>query len=258
MCPGTLFMIKFVNLMETKYPFADNLSPVTALVGILGREDRLGLAALAWMFARFGRQFPQAFLATEAEEISVGTQLLNLIQSDKHARSAIADLYRKLLHKPDTTESDIKQILISEDFIAALIERLFRTDPSLGEWVKVLDSASGGTSSANAPDCGTLSIIASNNTDARAGCIKIAEGRWNVGAQVVVLGHTHLPQTVGGGHHRYYNPGSWTRYVETTSTLTLKQLEDESKFPYQLSYVRVEDTGDKILRSEMIVVERGP
>ena len=95
-------------------------------------------------------------------------------------------------------------------------------------------------------------------TDALAGCITIAEGRWRVGAQVVVLGHTHLPQTVGTGALRYYNPGSWTRYVDNASTLRLEQLEDESKFPYELNYVRVEDTGAKVLQSDMITVEKRP
>lgn len=258
MCAGTLFMIKFVNLMEAKYPFADNLSPVTALVGILGREDRWGLTALAWMLARFAAQFPKAFLSTEAQAAPVGARLLNAIQRDKYLRNAIAGLYGKLLGKPGMTEADVKKTLATEDAIADLIEQLFRADPSLGEWVTVFDSASGGTSSANAPNSGTLSIIASNNTDARTGCITIAEGRWKVGAQVVVLGHTHLPQTIGTGAQRYYNPGSWTRYVENASELTLKKLEDESKFPYELNYVRVENTGDKVLRSEMITVEKRP
>jgi len=31
MCPGTLFMVKFVNWLEQEYPFADHLKPVTAL-----------------------------------------------------------------------------------------------------------------------------------------------------------------------------------------------------------------------------------
>ena len=53
MCPGTLFMVKFVNWLEGNYPFADNIKPVSALWRILARENTLGLASIGWMFARF-------------------------------------------------------------------------------------------------------------------------------------------------------------------------------------------------------------
>jgi len=35
MCPSTLFMVKFVNWLDRKYPFSDNIKPVTALGRIL-------------------------------------------------------------------------------------------------------------------------------------------------------------------------------------------------------------------------------
>jgi UDP-2,3-diacylglucosamine pyrophosphatase LpxH len=256
MCPGTLFMIKFVNLMEAKYPFADNLSPATALIGILAREDRWGLTALAWMLARFAMQHRAAFLSAEAKVVPVGAQLVNAIQGDKYLRQDIATLYGELLRKRGVTEADVKKTLATEDAVAYLIEQLFRADPSLGKWTSVFDSAKPGTSSSDGSESSTLSIVASGTTDARAGCITIAEGRWKVGAQVVVLGHTHLPQTEGTGAQRYYNPGSWTRYVDNASKLTLKQLEDESKFPYELNYVTVEKSGDKVLQSKMISIEK--
>jgi UDP-2,3-diacylglucosamine pyrophosphatase LpxH len=256
MCPGTLFMIKFVNLMEAKYPFADNLSPVTALVGILAREDRWGLTALAWMLARFAVQHSVVFLSSAGKSVPVGKQLVDVIQDDKILRQNIAALYGELLGKPGVTEADVKRDLATEDAVAGLIEQLFRADPTLDKWPSVFGRAKPGISSSKKPGSGVLSIVQSGNTDARAGCITVAQGHWNAGAQVVVFGHTHLPQTEGSGAQRYYNPGSWTRYVESTSDMTLARLEDESKFPYQLNCVRVEDSGDKVLKSEMISVEK--
>jgi len=254
-CPGTLFMVKFVNLMEEKYPFADNLSPVTAIIKILAREDRWGLTSLAWMFTRFGARYPSALLGAGTNEGQVGAQLLNTIQGDKGLRQDIAGLCKELLGR-DVTEADIKQQLSSEDAIADLIGEFFRADPSLGKWISILDTARPGTLSMDDPGGGTLTIIESGNTDARAACTEIASNYCKAGAEVFVLGHTHLPQDISFGTSRYYNPGSWTRYVESTSNLTLEMLEDESKFPYALNFVRVEDTGAGPLKSEMLPVEK--
>ena len=52
MCPGTLFMVKFVNKLEAEYPFADNLLPVTKLASVLMRDDKAGYVSVGWMFAR--------------------------------------------------------------------------------------------------------------------------------------------------------------------------------------------------------------
>jgi UDP-2,3-diacylglucosamine pyrophosphatase LpxH len=46
MCPGTLFMVKFVNWLEGEFPFADNIKPVTQLASILWKEDRASLRAI--------------------------------------------------------------------------------------------------------------------------------------------------------------------------------------------------------------------
>jgi UDP-2,3-diacylglucosamine pyrophosphatase LpxH len=258
MCAGTLFMVKFVNLMEAKYPFADNLSPATAIAGILLREKPFGFIAVAWMLTRFIAQHRAAFLSAKGKGIATGAQLLNAIQGNKALRQDIAALYGELLGRSGMTEADVKTELATEDDIAHLLEQLFRADPLLTRWTAVFDRAKPGTLSVGGSGSGTLSIVASNNTDALKGCIEIAKGRWNIGAQVVVLGHTHLPQTVGSGAQRYYNPGSWTRYVVDASKLKLKDLEDESKFPYQLNYVRVEDTGGQVLDSKMITVQKRP
>jgi UDP-2,3-diacylglucosamine pyrophosphatase LpxH len=97
MCPGTLFMVKFVNRLDVKYPFANNLHPETALARILAREDRWGLAAVAWMLLRFAARFPKVFLSSAEQGDEIGEQLLGVIQGDPIVRDQIASLYRDML-----------------------------------------------------------------------------------------------------------------------------------------------------------------
>jgi UDP-2,3-diacylglucosamine pyrophosphatase LpxH len=253
MCPGTLFVVKFVNLLEAKYPFADNLHPETAIAGILAREDRWGLTVVAWMLLRFAKKYPSAFLSTEPQGVDIGQQVLNTIQRDSFLREKIVSIYREVLDQTDMTPARVKQELSSDDAVAAFVERLLRAGPSRDDWIGVLDM----TKPAVMGEAGgnTLSIVSAGAVDVRAACAEIARGQWNAGAEIVVLGHTHLPEIVPDGTRFYYNPGSWTRYVDNAKSLTLKQLEDEGHFPYRLNYIRVEDIGAGRLRSEFTCIE---
>jgi UDP-2,3-diacylglucosamine pyrophosphatase LpxH len=256
MCPGTLFVVRFVNFLEAKYPFADNIYPETALASILWREDRWGLKTVGWTLLRFATQYREAFLST-ATQPDIGPQLLNAIQGDSFLRRKIASIYRDALSEPDMTAAKVKETLSSEDAIAAFVELLLQ-DPLWEKWIEVLDMAKPAVSSLGASGGNTLAINAASTIDVRAGCATIARNKWNVGAQIVVLGHTHLPETVKEGSHRYYNPGSWTRYVDGAEALTLEELRNEDCFPYELNCIRVEDTGSDTLQSECICIDRFP
>ena len=91
----------------------------------------------------------------------------------------------------------------------------------------------------------------------RKECIEQARRVWKTGAQIVVLGHTHLPQVVEEPAGRYYNPGSWTRYIEAdkVDSLTLERLRREEDFPFALKCVRIEDIGATALRSAMLSID---
>jgi hypothetical protein len=79
--------------------------------------------------------------------------------------------------------------------------------------------------------------------------------------EVVVFGHTHQPDEWRGSNNNwdggYFNPGSWTRYVDLdkVQNLTLKDLEKEDDFPYQLNFIRVEQTPSGALRADKICFE---
>ena len=249
-------MVRFVNFLEDRYPFADNLHPEMALANVLWREDRWGLKTIAWVFARFVRQFPKAFLSID-KRADIGPQLLNAISLDTFLQDNIARIYRDVLQETDMTADKVRLTLNTEDAVALFVEQLLRRNSPWEEWVKVLDLAKPGTSSTVAPGSSTLAIHAASKIDTREECIKIARAEWPQGAQVVVLGHTHLPQTVKEESHCYYNPGSWTRYVDAkdVGSLTLEKLKREEVFPYQLNCVRIEDDGSGNLASELELIE---
>lgn len=258
MCPGTLFITRFVNHLEGQYPFADNLHPEIALADILWREDKWGLMTVAWMLGRFAVRHPTAMLSSEATEPDIGAHLAKAIKSDVSLRKQIAALYQGVLREEDMTADKVEGRLGSEEAVADFIEQLIQTGRPWEEWVEVLDMAKPGVLGVGEPGGGTLTIRKAGSINVRDECLKVAQAEWKAGAQIVVFGHTHLPQEANDGQRRYYNPGSWTRYVEEDQarTLTLEDLRDESRFPYELNCVRVEDTGSNTLLSSMKCVDR--
>src|SRR5262249_48862067 len=151
----------------------------------------------------------------------------------------------------------VTSILNSEDAILSFIERLLRADVPWDDWLTILDlmkpAVLGKTSTGR-----TLTIREAARINVRQKCIEVAKNEWRAGAEVVILGHTHLPQHCTSGHRRYYNPGSWTRYVESSqlAKLRLKDLEREDTYPFELNYIRVENSGTAALKSELICFER--
>src|SRR5262249_32873856 len=53
MCPGTLFMVKFLNGLEPDYPFADNVKPISQFARLLLRQRVWEWAPVAWSILRF-------------------------------------------------------------------------------------------------------------------------------------------------------------------------------------------------------------
>jgi UDP-2,3-diacylglucosamine pyrophosphatase LpxH len=258
MCPGTLFVVKFVNLLEAKYPFADNLHPETALAGILWREDAWGLKTVAWMLTRFASRHPQIMLSSETGTgPDVVAHLLESIRVDAMLQADVSELYRDVLSE-EVTADEVPGRLNSEAKIADFVERLMRADVPWERWVKVLNGARPDVLGVDEAGGGTLTIVAAGQVNVRKQCLELAEARWRAGAEIVVFGHTHLPQKIERQEGRYYNPGSWTRYVDEdlVGSLTLADLEREDLFPFELKCVRVEDMADGSLKSEMICIDQ--
>jgi UDP-2,3-diacylglucosamine pyrophosphatase LpxH len=257
MCPGTLFVVKFVNFLEAQYPFADNLHPETALAGILWREDSWALRSVGWMLTKFAAKYPSEMLGGGDTMPDIGVQIREAIRDDSVARNAIVELYRDVLKQPDMTAKKVRETLNTDDALAGFIEQLMATGKPWDAWLDALDLTKPAVLSSSDSSGGTLTIRSSGKVNQRAECIAQARRTWKAGAQIVVLGHTHLPQKVEEAEGRYYNPGSWTRYIDEAGVekLTLEQLRDEANYPYALRCVRVEDTGAQQLRSEFLAID---
>ncbi|MBV9958800.1 MAG: hypothetical protein JO360_10280, partial [Acidobacteria bacterium] len=253
MCPGTLFMVKFVNWMEKDYPFADNLKPVTALRSILWKESRFSLVAAAWVLTKFAAVYRSAALGLKQVDELVGTRIVKRLRNNQQFAEDVAGLYRKV-RNPDATAQTVRDELQTEDDVLRFLLELMPCLPA-EEWMKVFDIP-GAPKLGIGGDATTLSVFQSGSMNDKqvlqneaARLFKQANA-----PQVVVMGHTHQPDRMETEKGVYYNPGSWTRYIEIekTDNLTLEDLKDESRFPYRLNYVRVERQTDGSLTSELI------
>ncbi len=245
MCPGTLFMVKFVNWLEKDYPFADNLKPVTALRHILMREKRFGLMAAAWVLLKFMSRHPRVSLAAaEDGQSNVAKALKERLEIDRQFAEDVARLYREVKDAPQVTAETVRVALKTDkDIYEFLYEMMPRISPDV--WMPIFDAVGGMTLSVGG-SATTLAIKKGSGVD-KDYLRRIARKELDEpgGPQVIVLGHTHQPdemRTESGG--QYFNPGSWTRYVDydLNRPLTLADLKREEDFPYELNYIRVERT----------------
>ena len=254
MCPGTLFMVKFVNKLEAKYPFADNLLPVTKLASVLLREDKLSLMAVGWMFARFSASSPSALGVKEADEI--GMRLHTRFRENSAACDQLEAVLEKAGLALEYPRVDLPQL--SEKRLAKLMFRLLSCIDER-EWEAMFGVPRAPTIGA-AEDVTLAAIVKANFDDGKMKLQDVAQGKIDSGAEVVVMGHTHQPDEVhfvDGGH--YYNPGCWTRYLELKpgQKITMQDLADESKYPYQLNYVRIERTYSGSILHRKVCFEYG-
>lgn len=259
MCPGTLFMVKFVNWLEVKYPFSDNIKPVTALGHILWKEDRTGLAAVSWMLSQFIARHPSVALSADAADAKLGLYLKQVISCDDNVAAEFTRLYQKV-RNPESTVDTVRQELNSEEAVFAFLYDVLPAVPP-EEWLMTLDQALAGGSLAIGGDDTTLSILKSGITNDKEILRQMARNELEKdgGPKVVVMGHTHQPDEQRTDRGTYFNTGSWTRYVEAEKAgdLRLEDLKKEEDFPYRLNYVRVEETAPGQLTAEMICYQQG-
>jgi len=257
MCPGTLFVARFVNPLEAKYPFADNLHPETELLRILWKEHRWGLLTVGWLGTRFLKQHFGAALSTTSDKSDIGVQILDAIRLDPFFREKIAELCNDLLGLSGMTADSVQDRYTSIDNVEQLLAALLAVDGTTDKWLDTIELAKPATSAIGSAGGETLSIIETGRIDVRAACATIARGKWKAGAEIVVLGHTHIPEQLDEDGRRYYNPGSWTRYVDDASSLKLSDLANELAYPYRLNYIRVEAVEGR-LQSNFLCIESQP
>jgi hypothetical protein len=243
-------MVKFVNWLETKYPFADNIKPISALARVLAREDKLGALAVAWMLMTFFASHPDVALQCQDRaglSRNFPRVLVDAVQSNDQVGKPFRKWYR-LYVDPSATDAAIEQGLLKPNNLKKLLlAAVAKEDPSA--WEALMKVSLAGATLGD--EEGTLTLIeAQKIDDMQLFKEKARETLMGSEAQIVILGHTHLPDKLNfNGGKQYFNPGSWTRYadVSTQKHLKLKDLQDESAYPYQLNYVRVEMGGAGVL-----------
>lgn len=261
MCPGTLFMVKFVNWLEDLYAFSDNLKPVTALARLLWNENRADLRAVGKMFFEFTYEHPSAALsANSTDDLRGMARSVQLeLAVNELFQEEMVKLYRKL-RDPDATTAVLAKELQSEtQIIEFLKELMLRLNPET--WLPVMgqfESATLGN------DDTTLAVIRAGMSSDKQTLKEqaISYLAMETGAyEVVVFGHTHQPDEWRGSNANwdggYFNPGSWTRYVDLDKIKNLKldDLKREEDFPYQLNFIRVEQRPSGQLRADKICFE---
>jgi UDP-2,3-diacylglucosamine pyrophosphatase LpxH len=254
MCPGTLFMVKFVNHLEARYPFADNLLPVTKLGAVLFRDNKAGFASVGWMAMRLLGTTSWVTLGSEGTGEDYGSLLLRRVNASRRRVTKIAAALRKLGMESDAEIVEAHAITAQRlaELMLALLGRI-----DLEDWREMFEL--GSQEVVLGDDAVTLqTIVGARKYDGKAELRKVAQQRsQTTGATVVVMGHTHQVDEFEWTGGKYYNPGCWTRYLELEGgkAVTLKDLEDESNYPYALNAVRIERQGDKLL-SGMLSIER--
>ena len=262
MCPGTLFMVKFVNWLEDKYSFSDNLKPVTALARLLWNEQRPDLRAAAKILFQFTYQNPLKALGLNPNDNLKSTAKILLLELAVNAsfQKEMTKLYQQIYDPQATTDTVINDLSTEDRLVEFLKELMLKLSPEA--WLPVLGKYE--TGMLGAGDGTSLSIIrAGMSSDKETlrneaiGFLAMESGAY----EVVVFGHTHQPDEWRGSNGTwdggYFNPGSWTRYVDLdkVKNLTLKDLEREEDFPYQLNFIRIEQTQSGSLRADKICFE---
>jgi len=245
MCAGTMFMVKFVNWMEHEYPFADNIHPNWRLATILWKEAKDGFALAAWLFLRFASRHPRFTLGAEDDLMThmskMGDWLVSYLRSNEGFRRSVTALWTEVYGTSNAPAEIVAKLATAkavEDFMADVIVRV-----SPERWLPVFDGVRPGT----------LQIAASGRWKSKEALRAEAKKQWDDGAEIVTIGHTHEYDESSDGEKRYYNTGSWTRSLPWAKDkdLTLERLKDESCFPYNLLYLRVEQQADGTLASSI-------
>lgn len=251
MCPGTLFMVKFVNWLEREYPFADNVKPIRQLARLLLSEGRGRWKPVAWAILRFIARHPLVTLESREAPPDVPTVIRQAFALDQAFQDQLLAIYRRAVD-PDASADTVAAVIQSDERLGEFVDEMaLRLSPP--EWVTTFDRLG--------PE--TLSIARSRMVNEKDMLCRVAVDLLRTGAKVVVFGHTHQPDEYREAGGIYFNPGSWTRYVELDRLdrdLTIEDLRDESRFPYELNYVRVEETASGALEgAELRCYERqGP
>ncbi len=257
-CIGTRFLIRFMNSLDARYQFVDNVKPFGRFLRIFGVSafkpgfGPLRAAASVWQMLRYavreGITSPESLLSLERPEDGFGpTALLRRLvgeMGDEEAAEFVRLLkeagYDELWGTPDMHVKDPERAESLMSFLSdhmELVDRLEARDYAL-------------LSADGTP--GTLSLGAAFFVNETAE-LRAAAGRLlgRDGVTHVVMGHTHEPVSEPG----YVNTGCWTRYFrfgDDGEMRSWKVLDKDSYelFPYRLGFAEIVPGRDPLVRAD--------
>ena len=243
-CIGTRFMIRFMNGLDAKYPFVDNVKPFSRFLRIFGvsvfnpRYRLLGPAAAVWQMltymAKEGVTSPGSLLSLEMPNEDFGPSALLKDLFDSVDQSTLVWLTNELSARQYPNLRHLKNLIATPAEAQRLLTFLSQNPDLLKPFEKARGSVLGATP-------GTLSLGTAFFVDETQ---KLAEMALRVlnrdGVEYAVMGHTHQP--VSNPH--YINTGCWTRYYQFGGDQNMRSwdvLKENSYqlFPYELRYAEI-------------------
>jgi UDP-2,3-diacylglucosamine pyrophosphatase LpxH len=249
-CPGTRFMLMYMNGLDERYPYVDNVKPLTRFLKIFGlsafvsRHATFRAAVAVWGILRFlsGRAVKRPSDLLTLPEVQGHKELGPLLtDAMKHLKpgeqTALAETFQKTglaIHEP-------LEMFIRHPEAQARLMDFLAVNPELAQGLEAPQSDA--LLSADGPP-GTLSLTQSFLVD-ETEILKAAAHRAlaEPGTQVVIMGHTH-EVVKPTADLSYINTGCWTRYYrfapnEPVRSWPLLRASSTARFPCELNYAEV-------------------
>jgi UDP-2,3-diacylglucosamine pyrophosphatase LpxH len=248
-CIGTRFMIKYLNFLDSMYPFVDNIKPFSRFLKLFGAsalvrgqgplKAAIAVCAMLRYLGQLSGSHRSDVLSTQDKSsVMVAGRLKEAL--DKQSADKVRDVAASVANGGFSLKGQPLKMVLDSSRSEELLS-FFAEHPSiLGE----IDDQSDGRLGVYA---GTLGLGRGFLVDETQVLIKAAEAIIrDKCVNAVVMGHTHEP-VLDGNKSRYLNSGSWTRYYrykpeeKTHPWLRLKP-QSLRHFPYKLLYIQIVST----------------
>ncbi|HEV2806210.1 MAG TPA: metallophosphoesterase [Chthoniobacterales bacterium] len=243
-CIGTRFLIQFMNKLDAKYPFVDNVKPFSRFLRIFGisafnpRYKLLTPAASLWQMLRYlvkeGINSPSSLLSLDRPKENFGPSALLESVIDPMTDAEITSFVAKLNGRGFPFDLPPK-MFVKDPRRAERLMTFLSENTDLAEELEQVKAPTLGL----AP--GTLSLGKGFFMDETALLNEAAQNLLNEGvANYVIMGHTHEAVVSA----RYLNTGCWIRYYQFGGTEDMRSwdvLKENSYalFPYVLRYAEI-------------------
>ncbi len=250
-CIGTRFLIKYINSLDARYPYVDNVKPFSRFLRIFGAS------ALTFGWAPLDAAISVTKMLEYLLRTTVSAPNDLLTVKDPSGQSRPHPLVLWVEEASDGERKRVAKVLREHGFelaipLTLLIERpneLERLINFLADHPQITSNLGQKDPALLGENAGTLTLTesydANETQDLYIGAIDAAIA----GVNTVAMGHTHEPVERLRGFS-YFNTGSWTRYyrfsdTEPTRPWAVLRNHSYEDFPYSLQYVLVRPSAEK-------------